>query len=513
MSKIVGIDLGTTFSAIAELDDLGNPEVLSDPENNNRITRSAVYIGRDKAIVGDKAVDAAVTSRKNTILEVKSEMENNVVWSTKEGEWIEKEGKKDIKGYVPSQISSIILSKLKDYTSGVKKAVVTVPAMFAEAARAATLDAAKLAKLDVELINEPTAAVLHYANLPGASVNGRVLIFDLGGGTFDITIANVKGKKVNVITSVGDKHLGGRRFDEEIITIIDKKYKKAKGKGLDNPLKDEKLFTIAERIKKILSNKDKATEIIEGPKGPHKIDVSRKEFEDSIDTYIEKIKMLMEEALERADCKPNNISQTLLVGGSTRMPIVNQVITKIMKKAPVKGVNVDEAVACGAAIYAGLQNKDSLNSAQKKAISNVELNDVCNFYFGTLMYAHDRERNIGGTVNDCVIPRDTQLPCSVTKNYQVMFDDQKEIDCTVTQSEGEESDVEFVMVIAKEPLKLSKNAKAEDPIEVTYSYDTNGMMHCIFQDMKSKKKHEIRLKPEGSKDFKELKDNLDFEIE
>jgi molecular chaperone DnaK len=321
MTKIIGIDLGTTYSAIAELDDLGNPEVLSDPENNNRITRSAVYIGREKAIVGDKAVDAAVTNRKNTILEVKSAMENNVVWSPKEIDWVEE--KKSSKGYAPSQISSIILSKLKDYTSGVKKVVVTVPAMFAETARAATIDAAKLAKLDVELINEPTAAVLHYANLPGSSVNGRVLIFDLGGGTFDITIANVKGKKVDVITSVGDKHLGGRRFDEEIINILDKKYKKAKNKGLDNPLKDEKLFKSAEQIKKILSSKDKATVVIEGPKGPHKIDVSRKEFEDSIDTYIEKIKMLMEEALDRAECKANNISQTLLVGGSPRMPIVS----------------------------------------------------------------------------------------------------------------------------------------------------------------------------------------------
>ena len=139
-------------------------------------------------------------------------------------------------------------------------------------------------------------------------------------------------------------------------------------------------------LKKFYLTKIKLSEIIEGPKGPHKIDVSRKEFEDSIDTYIEKIKMLMEEALERADCKANNISQTLLVGGSTRMPIVSQIITKIMKKAPVKGVNVDEAVACGAAIYAGLQNKDALNTAQKKAISNVELNDVCNFYMGTLVY-------------------------------------------------------------------------------------------------------------------------------
>ena len=512
MSKIVGIDLGTTFSAIAELDDLGNPEVLSDPENNNRITRSAVYIGRDKAIVGDKAVDAAVTNRNSTILEVKSQMENDVVWSKKEGDWIEK-SEKNSKGYVPSQISSLILSKLKDYTSGVKKAVVTVPAMFAQAARDATLDAAKLAKLDVELINEPTAAVLHYANLPGASINGRVLIFDLGGGTFDITIAAVKGKKVDVITSVGDKHLGGRRFDEEIINIIDKKYKKAKGKALENPLKDENLFTIAERIKKILSAKDKASEVIEGPKGPHKIDISRSEFEKSIDTYVEKIKMLMEQALDDANCKPSNISQTLLVGGATRMPIVTEIIKKIMKKPPVKGVNVDEAVACGAAIYAGLQNKDGLNSAQKKAISKVELNDVCNFYMGTLMFDIDEERNQGGMVNDIVIPRNTKLPCSITKNYAVMHDGQETIKCSVTQSEGEESDVEFVVIIKEEQMKLSKNAKQGDPVEVTYSYDTNGVMHCVFKEIKSKNSHEMVLKPEGSKDFKELKENLDFEIE
>ena len=132
---------------------------------------------------------------------------------------------------------------------------------------------------------------------------------------------------------------------------------------------------------------------------------------------------------------------------------------------------------------------------------------------GTLMFAMDQERNQGALVNDVVIPRDTKLPCSITKNYAVLQDDQKTIDCSVTQSEGEESDVEFVMIIAKEPLELSKNVKAGDPIEVTYSYDTNGKMHCVFQEMKSKKKHEISLKPEGSKDFKELKDNLDFDIE
>ena len=195
------------------------------------------------------------------------------------------------------------------------------------------------------------------------------------------------------------------------------------------------------------------------------------------------------------------------------MPIVTEIIKKIMKKAPVKGVNVDEAVACGAAIYAGLQNKEGLNSAQKKAISKVELNDVCNFYMGTLIYAVDQERNQGGMINDIVIPRNTKLPCSITKDYRVMYDGQKTVKCSVTQSEGEESDVEFVYIIKEEELKLSKSAKEGDPVEVTYSYDTNGVMHCVFKEMKSKNTHEMELKPEGSKDLKELKENLDFDIE
>ena len=191
MKKVIGIDLGTTYSAIATLDDLGNPEIIPNPENNNKITRSAIYIGKDNAIVGDKALDASVTEPKKVAKRAKIKMEDEVVFSTKDGKWID--GKK---GYTPSQVSSLVLKKLKDYTSGVKKVVITVPALFAEASRSATLDAAKLAGLEAELINEPTAAVLHYANLPGVKLSGRVLVFDLGGGTFDITIANIKDKKV-----------------------------------------------------------------------------------------------------------------------------------------------------------------------------------------------------------------------------------------------------------------------------------------------------------------------------
>ncbi len=509
MGKVIGIDLGTTFSAIAELDDLGTPEVLADPESGNRITRSAVYFGREKAIIGDKAKDAAVTNRNKVVTEVKREMENDVIFSLKEGKFVTNNDK--VKGYTPSQISSLILSKLKGYTSKIKKAVITVPAQFADRARGATIDAAKLSKLDIELINEPTAAVLHYANLPNVSLAGRVMVFDLGGGTFDISIAKVMGKKVEVLTSVGDKELGGQDFDREILKIIDKKYKKLKGKNLD--LKDPSMMDLAERIKKLLSTKEKVSEIVEGPKGPAKIDISRSEFENSIDTFLEKIKMLMEDSLDRKKLKPSNISQILLVGGSTRIPIISEIINKVMKKNPIKGVNVDEAVACGAAIYAGLQNKSDLNSAQKKAVSKVEMSDICPHNLGTIVVGVDQERNQAMQYNDIIIKRDTKLPASVTKDYAVLHDNQETIRCTVTQSEEPEEDIEFVVTIGEEQLPLAKNAKAGEKIQVTYSYDLSGKVHCIFKESKSGKKTELSLKPEGSKTIKDLKENLDFEIE
>ena len=228
---------------------------------------------------------------------------------------------------------------------------------------------------------------------------------------------------------------------------------------------------------------------------------------------MEIIKIVIEEALDRADLKSSHLNQTLLDGVSTRIQVVTEIIKQIMKKAAIKGVNVDEAVSCGAALYAGIQNKSSLNSAQKKAVSQVELNDVCNHYMGTLVYGRDTERNQLFEYNSVVIPRDTKLPCSITKDYYVMADDQQVIDCSVTQSEGEEKDVEFVHVIANEPLQLRKGAKQGDPFKVTYSYDTNGNMHCIFEEVKSKKKKELNLKPGNSRELKELRENLDFDIE
>ena len=507
MSKVIGIDLGTTFSAIASLDDLGNPEVLASIEDNRKITASAVYVKGKDVIVGDKALNYIKDQSKNVILQTKREMENDVVYSTEEGKWVD--DKDLVDAFTPAQISALILKKLKEYTTDVKKAVITVPAMFAERARQATLDAAKIADIEViELINEPTAAVLHYASLPGVEVGGRVMIFDLGGGTFDVTFAEVKNKKVDVLTSRGDKYLGGRDFDKEITKLI-KKYFDIHKVELDVENNKEYIHK-AEEFKKILSVKNVANIDVNGPNGLQKIEITREEFEESIQTYIEKIKMLIEEAMEASNMKPSRINQTLLVGGSTRIPIITKVLTELMGKPPVKGVNVDEAVVCGAAIYAGLKTeKKTLSENQQEALKDVKLTDVCNFYMGTLALIHDPLTKRQVMANTIIIERDQKLPVSITKRYTTIYEGQEEIECSVTQSEGPEDNKEFVNVIHNEMLKLPKGRPAGQPVDITYSYDESGKMHCMFTDVESGNTHEIELTPETTESI----DNARKQIE
>ena len=510
MTKIIGIDLGTTYSAIAQLDDLGNPEVLSSTDENRKITASTIYVSGEKVIVGDKALDALAATPKNVISETKRQMENDVVYSVEKGAWVEKDEAEE-NCYTPAQVSSFILSKLKGYTSDVQKAVITVPALFAEKARVATLDAAKMAGIEViELINEPTAAACYYASLPNVEkITGKILVFDLGGGTFDVTLCDVVDQKVDVITSRGDKWLGGKDFDQEILNLIDEKYKKETGKNLD--LSEGKLqyLEIAERIKRSLSVKNKHAEVVEGPEGPKKIEISRSEFEQSIQMHIEKLKMLLEECIDGSGHEVGEINHTLLVGGSTRIPIISKTIEKVMGKPPLKGVNVDEAVAAGAAVYAGLKSKNLLNTAQKKAIGKVQLKDVCNFYMGTLVQRDDPVLNRKVTENLVVIERDSKLPAEETTTVYTIYDDQHAIDCSITQSEGRESNREFVNVIHQGDLEFPDKKPKGREIEITYKYDTSGVMHCTFKDVSSDKKYEISLRPESAEDLRKQYETIE----
>ena len=238
-NKIVGIDLGTTFSAIAVLDSIGNPEILPDLKNN-RITASAVYFSsNNETKVGSEALSAIKAEPNRVVTEIKRHMRDEVVYSLSKGEWIDKKFSEKLEDeFTPAQLSSIILKKLKDFGEKIDKAVITVPAMFANDARQATIDAAKMAELSgyesdtIELINEPTAAIFHYANLPGVSISGKVMVVDLGGGTFDVTIAEVNGKKVDVIHSEGNPNLGGKDFDRVILEFMSEEYKNQLGAEL-----------------------------------------------------------------------------------------------------------------------------------------------------------------------------------------------------------------------------------------------------------------------------------------
>ena len=290
---------------------------------------------------------------------------------------------------------------------------------------------------------------------------------------------------------------------------MNNKYKEATGEGLDLANKKLEYMEKAEQIKRALSVREKHAEVIEGPKGPKKIEITRNEFEQSIQTHIEKLKMLMEEALDGSGLKPENISHTLLVGGSTRIPIVTKTIENIMKKPPLKGVNVDEAVAAGAAIYAGLKSKQSLNEAQKQALEKVKMQDVCNFYMGTLIQEDDPVLNRKVTANLIVIDRDTPLPAKKTTTVVSLLDDQEAIDCSITQSEGREKNREFVNVIHQGALHFPDKKPKGRPIDVTYKYDTSGKIHCTFMDQSSKKKYEISLRPESAEDLKKQHESIE----
>jgi len=520
---IVGIDLGTTFSAIAVLDDIGNPAVIASMDND-RITPSVVYISpENKVYVGDKAKNAGRADKKGVIKEVKRYMEiDDEVWDISAGDWIA--GKSDNKTmFNPSDISSAILRKLKSYAEDVNEVVITVPAQFAEQARYATTLAAESAGLKViRLINEPTAAILHYANLPGVNLSGKVLVFDLGGGTFDLAVGNVSGKKIDIIASRGDKNLGGADFDREIFNILKTKYKAEKGSELES---SDILIDLCEKIKRTLSVKESCIDVVDGPDGPLKIEVTRDEFVKSIETYIAKIEMALEGLMEEEKVGgAKSISEILLVGGSTRSPFVNKLVKDIMGKSAIKGVNVDEAVACGAALFAGLESKSKLNTAQKKAIEQIEVSDVTNHYLGFESLKLNTVTNQDELTNSIIITRDLKLPCKEKRTFYTAHDGQEKVALKITQSGNSEASMDFVNVIWSGTLEVPADRPAGQPIDVTYEFDISYLLSASFIDVESGNKEQIEIhvseagkSKKSPNDTSEISDDkdpfLDFDLD
>jgi len=370
-----------------------------------------------------------------------------------------------------------------------------VPAHFDEVRRKATMDAGAMAGLNViGIVNEPVAAALYYATT--RKVTGKVLVFDLGGGTFDVTIMDVKGHQMDIICSQGDHALGGIDFDKKILEILEKNYKeKFNGELICSEEDRAKYEDEAEDIKKTLSRRDIAKKMLYGKEGSVRIEITREMYEEAIASLLERTDILVEIALEEAHLKPEDISTVLLVGGSTRMPVVQERLTKLFGFAPETAVNVDECVALGAALQAGLiklrEHPEEVPAGIASGLKDINLIDVCNQSYGTICAPINKETGKREVQNRIILKKNTPLPCEATQTFYTVTKGQNAVEITITQ--GEDTAIEYVNKIATHKFELPEDRPAECPIKVTYSYDVNQRMHCKFEDVESGRTLEVAL--------------------
>jgi molecular chaperone DnaK len=482
MANIAGIDLGTTFSALAVLNTIGKPEIIPNADGE-RLTPSVIFFEEDNPGVIRVGVEALNSRYLN---------------AQRSARWIKRymgdaEYRKNIDGkdWTPVELSSLILKKLKQDCSAehgeIRDAVISVPAHFDEVRRKATMDAGTMAGLNViGIVNEPVAAALYYATT--REVSGKVLVYDLGGGTFDVTIMDVKGHQMDIVCSQGDHALGGIDFDRKILEILEQNYKDKFGVELISSDEDRARYEDeAEDIKKTLSRRDVAKKMLYGPAGSMRVEITRRTFEQTISSLMARIDILVEVALEEAGVKPSGINKVLLVGGSTRMPLVQKRLEAMFGFAPDAAVNVDECVALGAALHAGLttlrENPDAVPAGIVGGLRDINLTDVCNHSYGTICAPIDKETGRRTIQNYIILKKNTPLPCEASQMFYTMSEGQAEVEVTITQ--GEDTAPEYVNKIATHKFELPPGRPAGCPIKVTYRYDVNQRMHCKFEDIES----------------------------
>jgi len=496
MSNIVGIDLGTTMSAIAALNSVGKPEIIPN-KDGDRITPSVIFFeSKNNVLIGEEAKNTAATESKSVAKEFKREMHNANYRFNIHGN-----------SYTASDLSSLILKKLTQDASkqvgSIRDVVISVPAYFEENQRNATIQAGQLAGLNViAIINEPTAAALYYAST--TDIKGKGLVYDLGGGTFDVTVTQTDGRDIQIIASSGDHHLGGVDFDQAMLELIEEKYKASTNGKLyaDEDGKHEFLL-LAEDIKKSLSSRNLVKQKLAGEDGKVTIEITQAEFEEKISTYISRTELLVEQVLDEADYEAPDIDYTLLVGGSSRIPTIQKSIKKLMGKEPLVAINVDEAVALGAAIKAGLvltkNNPSMVSSTIANEMKTIKVGDVANHSYGAITLSYNKNLGKYIDVNSIILKKNTPLPATMSDTFYTTHEGQEIIAIKITQ--GEDTDPDFVNKIDEIEINLPANRPEGQPIEVKYSYDENQIMHCEVKDVNSGKveSKKINLSVDSSK--------------
>ncbi len=490
MASIVGIDLGTTFSALAVLNTIGKPEIIPNCDGE-RLTPSAIFFDEENSDVIRVGIEAINSRHLNA--------QRSVRWIKRQMGQADYLKEIDGKEWTAVELSGLILKKLKQDCSAehgkIRDAVISVPAHFDEIRRKATMAAGASIGLNViGIVNEPVAAALYYATTH--EISGKVLVYDLGGGTFDVTIMNVQRHQMDIICSQGDHALGGVDFDGKVLEILEQMYNDKLDAELISCDEDRaKYEDEAEDIKKTLSRRRVAKKMLYGSAGSTRVEVTRRMFEDAISSLLARMDILVEVALEEAGLKPDEIDKVLLVGGSTRIPAIKKRLKKMFSSEPEIAVNVDECVALGAALHAGLtamqENPDAVPAGIASGLKDIHLVDVCNHSYGTICAPVDKRTGRRVVENRIILKKNTPLPCEASQVFYTVSEGQSAVEVTVTQ--GEDTTPEYVNKIATNRLELPSDREAECPIKVTYSYDVNQRMHCSFEDIESERLLEVDL--------------------
>jgi len=460
---------------VATLDHTGRPVIVHNREGGNLTPSVVEFTGADVTdvvYVGDGA-RKNLSRDPNTFGRFKRDMGTDVFFSAYGN------------SYSPTDLSAFVLKKIsRDAAKSIgqiDEAVITIPANFSHEAREATMQAGQLAGLNSKnIINEPTAAAIYYAYKAGQELQGAYAVYDLGGGTFDVSIIRVSGRDVEVLATNGIGKLGGDDFDKALQGLIQGEFKKQTGVNLAD---DDYDIGHAETDKKSLSNREKVLVRVSAAGKRANVEITRSMFEERISTLVAQTEMLCESTLIEAGINKSEISDVFLAGGSTRIPLVEASVERIFGSKPISTANVDEVVALGAALYSAYKGDQTLLSpVQRQVVKDLNVSEITSKCFGVIAISADMNRSEYRLQNSILINKGSAIPIAVSEPFFTTHDGQTAVQCRVTESNSPERDPRFVKVIWEGALELPESRPEGQEIMVEFAYDENQVMHCSFTD-------------------------------